>query len=174
MTQFLTTDSLRLRALEPYDVDFLLRCENDSRVWEGTDTVAPYSRTLLEKYIESYDPDIFSAKVLLLIIENTVLGEPVGMVNLYDFDAVNRRVSIGYMVDEPCRNQRVATAALSLAVDYCRDCLGLHQMSAIVAFDNAASRRLLESAGFTVSGRLRSWFARGRSYADAFVYQRLF
>ena len=174
MTQYLTSDSIRLRAIEPYDVDFILRTENDSRVWEGTDTVAPFSRALLNQYVGNYNPDIFAAKVLLLIIEDVRTGERLGMVNFYDFDAVNRRVYVGYMVDEQFRGHGIATGALALAVAYCRDYLGVHQMSAIVAFDNTPSRRLLESSGFTVSGRLKSWFARGRSYADAYIYQRLF
>lgn len=174
MTKYLTSESIRLRAIEPYDIDFILRTENDSRIWEGTDTVAPFSRTLLNQYIENYNPDIFAAKVLLLIIEDINTGNQLGMMNFYDFDSVNRRVWIGYMVDERYRGHGVATDALALAVNYCRDFLGLHQMSAIVAFDNTPSRRLLESSGFKVSGRLKSWFARGRSYADAFIYQRLF
>ena len=50
----------------------------------------------------------------------------------------------------------------------------MHQLAAVVAVDNAPSIALFKSCGFKSTGRLRSWIRRGRTYADALIFQRLF
>ena len=44
--------NILLRAVEPDDLDFLYRCENDTSVWRYGTTTAPYSRFTLKQYIE--------------------------------------------------------------------------------------------------------------------------
>ena len=42
-----------LRALEPEDLDFLFSSENDESFWEISGTQIPYSKYILQKYIEN-------------------------------------------------------------------------------------------------------------------------
>ncbi|MFM2019059.1 MAG: hypothetical protein RL007_2715, partial [Bacteroidota bacterium] len=43
MTQFqmLFGERIRLRALEPYDVDTLYKWENDTTIWKASNTITP-------------------------------------------------------------------------------------------------------------------------------------
>lgn len=172
-TVMLRDGRVLLRALEPEDLDVLYRWENDTRLWNVGAAVAPFSRKQLWDYIETYDGNIFTAGQLRLMIIDESDRRPVGAIDIYDFDAVNRRAFIGIMVDETFRGNGFAAGALSLVERYCRVTLGLHQLAAVVPVDNEPSRRLFSTAGFSVNGRLRSWLRSGESYRDAFFYQKL-
>ena len=66
----LSTERITLRPLEPQDLEFLYRWENDTTLWQYADTVAPLSQHLLRNYIDNYDADIFRASQLRLMIEH--------------------------------------------------------------------------------------------------------
>ncbi|RYD89791.1 MAG: GNAT family N-acetyltransferase, partial [Sphingobacteriales bacterium] len=48
----LTGTTLYLRALEPDDLDFIYRLENDEDIWQVSNTQTPYSRFLIRQYLE--------------------------------------------------------------------------------------------------------------------------
>ena len=54
--------SLNLRSLEPDDINFLLRIENDESLWKYSNTTKPYSREVLQTHIENSKEDFFTAK----------------------------------------------------------------------------------------------------------------
>ncbi|MBD5347146.1 MAG: GNAT family N-acetyltransferase [Bacteroides sp.] len=167
----LTDGTVRLRALEPSDIDIMMEWENDTQSWGAASTSAPYSRRIIEDYVLTYDADIFSARQLRLIIEYD--GKAVGALDLTDFDPVNHRAGIGIIVDPRFRGKGYGKRAIDIAARYCRERIGMHQLWAIVAQDNAASRQLFESAGFVAGGRMRSWISHGSGYTDAYIYQLL-
>ena len=134
--------------------------------------LAPYSRKQLWDYIDSYDGDIYSAKQLRLMIDLPG-GETIGTVDLYDFDAANSRCAVGILIAPPYRRQGYGRAALDALADYCRTRLSLHQLYCIAGADNIASRTLFERAGYTISGRLRSWLRSANTYTDAYIYQKM-
>ena len=55
----MNVDKISLRALEPSDIEVLLKIENDDRYWKYANRTEPYSRNLLQKYIEQQKQDIF-------------------------------------------------------------------------------------------------------------------
>lgn len=162
-----------LRAPEPGDVDAMYRMENDPDVWADGRTRAPVSRQLLWDYCANYNPDLFATGQLRMMVIDKVSDAVAGMIDLYDADALNCRAGIGIVIDSRFRGRGYGSAALALLTRYAAEQLGLHQLWAIAAAANEPSRRLFSSAGFGVSGRLRSWVRVGRSYGDAFMYQRI-
>lgn len=168
----MSESQITLRALEPIDVDTLYRWENDPAVWGVGSTIAPYSRKQLWDYIDTYDGDIFSAKQLRLMIA-LPSGETIGTVDLYDFDPANSRCAVGILIAPEWRRQGYARLALERLADHCRRHLSLHQLYSIAGADNTASRALFESAGYTISGRLRSWLRTANTYTDAYLYQKM-
>lgn len=163
---------ITLRALEPIDVDTLYRWENDPEVWDVGCTLAPYSRKQLWDYIDNYDGDIFSAKQLRLMIA-LPSGETVGTVDLYDFDPANSRCAVGILIAPEYRRKGYALHALGMLAGHCRRHLSLHQLYCIAGADNTPSRALFEAAGYTISGRLRSWLRTSGTYTDAYLYQKM-
>ena len=51
---------VRLRAMEPEDLDFLYAMENDKEVWDVGCTNVPYSRYVLHDYIANASNDIYA------------------------------------------------------------------------------------------------------------------
>lgn len=168
---------IKLRALEPIDVDTLYRWENDPAVWDAGSTLAPYSRKQLWDYIDSYDGDIYSAKQLRLMItvpiSDSDKNETVGTVDLYDFDATNSRCAVGILISPQYRRKGYALAALDAIAQYCKTRLSLHQLYCIAGAANHPSRALFEKAGYGISGRLRSWLRSADTYTDAYIYQKM-
>lgn len=174
MAHYLTDGNIELRAAEPYDLDFIYELENDSSMWdEGDSSTPPLSRRVIADFLTASTGDIYTDRQMRLIIVETESQMPAGCIDLYDFDPANHRAGVGIAVVGSRRRKGIALAALSLLCEYCRLRLGMHQLWAVTAASNMASRALFAAAGFRTCGSLRSWLRRGSSYADALIYQRL-
>ena len=53
---------VRLRAMEPEDLDILYRIENDMSLWDVGNTNVPYSRYALHDYIAHASHDIYAVR----------------------------------------------------------------------------------------------------------------
>lgn len=169
----LENDVIKLRALEAEDLDTLYRWENDTSLWKYGSTIAPFSRKLLWEYINTYDGDIFTAKQLRFMIILKSKAQPVGVIDICDFDPVNRRAAVGIMIDREFQRRGYGRDALNILSRYCHEKLGMHQLYATVSLDNAASLALFRGCDFKTCGRLQSWLRRGDSYLDVYLLQRL-
>ncbi len=167
----LENDKIRLRALEPEDLDWLYRAENDTRVWQAGATLTPFSRYVLREYIEVSHRDIFELKQLRLVVEIRSTAETAGMIDLFDFDPHHRRAGVGVLVGSAYRRGGVATDALGLLADYAFSFLGMHQLYAHVPVDNQASKALFSKCGFTVTGLFADWLAVAGGYQDVWMMQ---
>lgn len=167
-------EKVRLRALEPEDVDLLYAWENDPRVWSVGETLAPLSRAALAEFIENQRLDIFQTRQLRLVICLASDGFPVGLVDLFDFDPVHLRAGVGILIFEPChRGHGFASEALSLLCEYARNILNLHQLWAGVEASNISSYELFSGKGFVKVGVRREWFRRGSEWRDEILLQKI-
>ncbi len=164
---------IALRAPEPGDLDAFYTWENDTDAWDSGSTLAPMSRQQLKDYVMSYSGDIVTERQLRLVAVEIETEKPVGAVDLFGYDPLNNRCGIGIIIDCESRGRGYAVEALQLTADYARRRLGLHQLWCQVAEDNIASRRLFATAGYSVTGRLRSWLRRRNAYLDVFFMQLL-
>src|SRR5690554_4199577 len=154
-------DHIFLRALEPDDLDFLYQLENDPEIWEISGTTAPYSKYVLQKYLDNAHNDIYEAKQLRLCICD--LDEKVvGLIDLFDFDPKNLRTGMGIIVsDEINRNQGMGSEAVALLSDYVFSILGLRQIYVNVLEENKASIHLFTKLGFKEVGVKKDWIYSG-------------
>ena len=60
---------IRLRAVEPDDVEPMYRWENDPAVWHVSGTLAPFSRHQLQRFVDEQQFDIYQTRQMRLIIE---------------------------------------------------------------------------------------------------------
>lgn len=164
---------IKLRALEPGDLDFLYKLENDSQIWEISGTVTPYSKYVLRQYLDNAHRDIYEVKQLRLCVTNEA-GSTLGLIDLFDFDPRNLRAGIGIVIlDKDDRNKGIGTEAISLLTDYAFGTLGLHQVYANVLEDNSASRHLFEKLGFEHTGTKKSWTHVEGGYKDQLLFQKI-
>lgn len=173
MNPYLSNEIVALRAVEPTDVDFLYKWENDAAVWRATATVAPFSKQLLWEYLKNYDADIYKTKELRLMIVERATGDTVGSIDLFNFDAMNSRVEVGVLVAEERQQCGIAGAAVQIAKRYAIEYLGVNQLYATVACDNEASKSLFASQGFQATATLSRWLRCEGEFCDAVVMQYL-
>lgn len=173
MNELLKNDTLTLRPLEPTDLDTLYRWENDSALWVVSDTVAPYSRQALWRYLEEYTGDIYAQRQLRLMITMTDDNTPVGTIDFLNFDPLNNRAELGLFVDSGYRGKGLGRQALELLTLYAREHLGLRQLYVFIALDNETCLNLFESYGYRRVGVVNSWVKRGTQYHDVALLQMI-
>lgn len=168
----LTGKNIKLRALEPEDLDFIYSWENDPKVWEVSHTLAPFSRFVLTQYLESQHLDIYVSKQLRLVVvdKNKV---PIGLIDLFDFEPKHKRVGVGILIDFNFRGKGYAKEALSLLLDYCFDHLDLVQVYANIGLDNKQSLILFKNLGFKKVGVKKNWNKTKSGFEDEILYQKL-
>ena len=168
----LESQKLRLRALEPEDLDILYKWENDTTLWRHGNSLTPYSKFTLRQYInDSREQDIYQSKQLRLMIGEKESNATAGTIDLYDFDVYNLRAGIGILVAEEYRQKKYASDSLEIIKRYAFGFLHLKQLYAYISVDNAISVRLFEKLGFEKSGVLRNWVCVDNAYQDVYVYQ---
>ncbi len=163
-----------LRALEPEDVDILYGWENDTRVWAVSDTLAPFSRETLRKFIENQQYDIYRTRQMRLIVSRVGDVVPVGMIDLFDFDPVHLRAAVGVLICAgEYRRKGYASEALDLLIGYAANVLKLHQLYCDAGADNLPSLALFRSKGFAEAGVKRDWLRCAGGWSDGIILQKI-
>lgn len=168
---YLENDLIRLRAIEPEDLDVLYKWENDSELWRCGSTVAPYSRYALKEYILESRHDIFQSKQLRLMIVWKENNASIGTIDLYDFDPMNLRAGVGILIDSEYRQKGIGGHVLNMISDYAFNFLLVKQIYAHVPKRNLASLKLFTRSGYSHTARLHAWIKTNDGFDDVFVMQ---
>ena len=164
-------------------------------MWADSDTHNPLSRHDLHQYIENTTGDIYRDGQLRLIIEGVtdtsspnsliasspnspitsspnspITSSPniIGCIDLFDFDARNRKAAIGMYIAPEARGKGVGKQAVQLLLDYAFDFLHLRMVYAIISVHNTACSHIYEQMGFCPSSPLANWTLEG----DAILWQK--
>ena len=169
----IANEIVRLRALEPSDLELLYLWENDSEVWRVSETIAPISRDSLAKLISDQVYDIYASRQMRLMID--VDNVSVGCVDLFNFEPLHRRLGLGILIyASENRRKGYASRVIEQVKEYARNTLDLKQIWVNIDEDNPASIALFESCGFTLSARRKEWINRGGKFIDELEYQYIF
>lgn len=161
---------VRLRALEPRDIDMLYDWENRSEFWDVSMVQQPFSKHVLSQYLDNQHIDVFQSGQLRLVIENE--KGPIGTVELFDVDVHHSRAGVGVMiVEKEDRSKGYATEALQLLQNYSFQHLQLHQLYCNIAVDNEGSIALFEKLGYQRIGLKKDWVKVNQVYLDICLYQ---
>ncbi len=167
--------SIKLRALEPDDIDLLYKWENDETIWKVSNTLAPFSKHILRKYIENAHLDIFEAKQLRLMID--MIDEKgnlntIGAIDLFEFDPLNNRAGIGILIGEKSeRRKGYASEALDKLIQYTFNTLHLHQLFCNIGEENTESLELFKKKGFRITGTKADWLKSKDGYRNVHFLQ---
>ncbi len=169
----LCNDKLRLRPLEPEDLDTLYKWENNPDLWIQGNTLAPYSRFALREYIAHAHHDIYELRQLRLLIEQIDDKVVVGIADLFDFEPHNRRAALGLYIDTPYQHAGIGRMALQLMVNYAFSFLQLHQVYVHIQTTNIPCLMLFRKFGFSSVGILREWAQTPDGFKDVEIFQLL-
>lgn len=166
-------EHIYLRALESQDLDFLYQLENDTSVWEVSGTLAPYSKKVLQLYLDNAHRDIYEVKQLRLCICD-MSNNKIGLIDIFDFDPKHLRAGVGIVViSEKNRNKGVGEEALDLVINYTFSTLNLHQLYANIIETNMPSIRLFEKKGFEKVGVKKDWLLTNGEFKNEILYQKI-
>lgn len=171
----LESDGIKLRAVEPSDIDVLYQWENNMEIWQVSNTLAPFSRYALKRYIQNAQLDIYQTKQLRLIIETKGNSPtPVGMIDLFDFDPFNQRAGVGILIANTSDRQKgIATESLKILINYAFNTLGLNQLYCDISSSNTSSLQLFKNCGFSSIGTKKNWLKTGNGWDDVIMFQLL-
>lgn len=166
------SDKIKLRAPEPEDLAILYSWENDPSVWQISNTLTPFSKYTLRRYIEKSHKSIFETGQLRFMIDIAGKGHTIGTIDLFDFDAFHLRAGVGILIAEPEeRRKGYAGMALRGLIDYCFKQLLLHQVYCNITDDNTASISLFTKIGFTRAGCKKDWIKTNDGFKDEIMFQ---
>ncbi len=166
-------EKIYLRALEPTDIEILMKWENNQDIWNISNTIAPFSKFILQEYIKNSHLDIYTTKQYRFVICEKNSLNPVGTIDLFDFDPHNQRVGVGILIDRDFRSKGYATEAISLLSKYCFNVLLVHQIFANIMEDNFESIKIFEKSGFKLIGNKKDWIRTKKGFLNELTYQKI-
>ncbi len=169
----LESSKLILRAVEPEDVDYLFKNENNPTIWELSNTITPFSKNTLSDYANSIH-DIFAQKQFRFMIHLKAENKIIGMIDLFDFDAIHSRVGVGIIItDLNERNKGFAEEAINLVINYAKNTLYLNQLHCSIFSNNTSSINLFSKLGFQyLELNFLQWYRKSENeWNDENLYQ---
>lgn len=160
-----------LRALEPDDLNFLYELENDESLWELSETQIPFSKHILQNYLNNSHQDIYEAKQLRMVI-STYSQEIAGCIDLFDFNPKQKRAGVGIVLLGKHQGKGIGKDVLSAISEFSKLHLNLHQLYAHIIEDNQKSICLFEKSGFIQSGILKDWIFSNGKFKSVFHYYK--
>lgn len=158
---FLEGKTVSLRTIEEEDLTFLKRGVNDPSIWRTIGRPLPANDVQEQEFFENV---VSTDETVTLLITSD--EEPIGTVGFNEMNHEIGSAEIGYWIAPEYHNQGYGSEAVELLVEYGFNERNLHRIEARVFEFNTASKRLLESVGFTEEGVHRdAHFARGQ-YQD--------
>lgn len=167
-------EKIRLRALEPEDLELLYEWENNNAYWMISNTMTPFSKFTLKRYLKHSHKNIYETGQLRLMIELIDEKLTIGTIDLFDFDPFHKRAGIGILIaDEAQRRKGYGSMALKCVIDYCFTTLQMNQLYCNILANNCESMDLFQKLGFERIGVKKEWIKTVDGYLDEHMFQLL-
>jgi len=163
---------ISLRALEPEDLELLYEWENNYKNWVISNTITPFSKYILKRYLEDSHKSIFETGQLRLMIDHEKDKTTIGTIDIFDFDPFHKRAGLGILIaNESYRRKGYAAMALSCIIDYSFKTLQLHQLYCNILENNTESIELFKKHGFVQTGIKKDWIKSTDQFSDEYMFQ---
>jgi diamine N-acetyltransferase len=163
---------IRLRAMEPEDLELLYEWENNDSNWVISNTVSPFSKYTLKRYLENSHKNIYETGQLRLMIDHIADKLTIGTIDIFDFDPFHKRAGLGILIaNEAYRRKGYASMSLNLLIGYCFKTLQLHQLYCNILVSNCESMDLFKKQGFVQTGVKKEWIKTADGYLDEYMFQ---
>jgi RimJ/RimL family protein N-acetyltransferase len=144
----LESDGLRLRPFRETDVDRIVEACRDERTqyWLGQ-LPAPYTVEDAREYVESRLELMASAQAVTWAVADPADDRLLGAIGWFHWTP-EVECEIGYWTHPDSRGRGLMTRALRRLTTHVFDTLHVRRVTAFAAVDNAASRHVIEAAGY--------------------------
>lgn len=165
-------DKISLRALEPEDMELLYEWENNESYWVISNTVSPFSKFTLKRYLENSHKNVYETGQLRLMIDQLPDKITIGTIDIFDFDPFHKRAGVGILIaNEEYRRKGYAAMALTGLIEYCFKTLQLHQLYCNILATNRDSMDLFKKQGFVQVGLKKDWVKTSEGYIGEYLFQ---
>jgi RimJ/RimL family protein N-acetyltransferase len=150
----ITDGAVRLRLPTVEDIDGLMPAFTDPELREAGN-LPDFSRAEMEARLPHLPALVASGRLMPMTALDAATGDVVGGGTLHHLDADRAIVEIGYWVLRHAQRRGIATRIARLLAEHAFG-LGVMRVAAYVNVGNVASERVLERAGYTREGVVRS------------------
>lgn len=169
------SENCYLRALEVEDIDVTYDWENDASLWEFGTTNIPLSRQAIRDYVHSnMGTYLFTKNQIRFMICLKKNDEPIGTIDLFDYQPIHLRASVGIFIQSRHQKQGFAREALECVCKYAAEHLQVHQLYAEVSSLNEKSLQLFKKEGFEECGCKKEWLRKQKIWEDVICFQKIF
>ncbi|CAN1489981.1 RimL Acetyltransferases, including N-acetylases of ribosomal proteins [Candidatus Nanopelagicaceae bacterium] len=147
-----------LRPSAERDIDSIFDACQDPLIPAFTTIPANYTLDHAIDFVRS-DPFSFSERRELRLVIDYGNGDDAqfaGVISLHTINIKNHAAEIGYWMEKSMRGKGIGTIAAKMITDYGFRSLGFRRIDGLADVENAASQKLLTSAGFQKEGILRN------------------
>lgn len=171
----LTTERLRLRAVEPGDAAVFFQLLADPSVVRYLGRAPMRRLEDAEHRVGVYRQTFAEQTGIVWTMVARATGDVVGNILLWKLDRDHFRAELGYILAPALWGRGLVTEAATVVLDHAFGPLGLHSVAAQLDPDNAASRRVLEKLGFVQEAHYREDFFHPveQRFTDTAVYSLL-
>lgn len=160
---------IRLRAPSMEDVDDVLQVFGHPEVMRYWSRPPMRERAEAQALLENIHEGAASGRFLQWAITRVGEDRLIGTVTLYEIDLEQGRAAIGYALGREHWGRGIARSAVSLAIGYAFETLGLRRLEADTDPRNRASIGLLERLGFEREGLLKQRWRVGGEIQDSLL-----
>ena len=158
--------------MEPEDLELLYEWENNASYWVISNTISPFSKFTLKRYLKNSHKNIYETGQLRLMIDQFEEKVTIGTIDIFDFDLFHKRAGIGILIaDEASRRKGYGSMSLKCLTDYCFKTLQLHQLYCNILANNCESMDLFKKQGFVQCGIKKDWIKTSDGYFDEYMFQ---
>jgi len=165
------TDRLLLRQFLSDDAPEVKRMAGDYEVAKGTLSMPhPYEDGAAEEWIAGHGSARKKSEELswaICLRTNSLL---IGAISLMEISSRHNRGELGYWIGQEHWNHGYCSEATTAILDYSFNTLKLHKIFAEHFASNPASGRVMEKAGMSYEGTLRSHVERFGEYQDVLCF----
>ena len=147
-----------LRPSNDSDIVSIFTACQDPLIPAFTTVPANYTLDHAIEFVRS-DPFSFAERRELRFVIDYGNGDDLkfaGAISLHTINIKNHTAEIGYWMEKSMRGKGIGTSAAKMITDYGLRTLGFRRIDGLADVDNAASQKLLLSAGYEKEGILRN------------------
>lgn len=151
---------IALRPLREEDIEPIYLACQDPTISAFTRVPSPYELSMAEDFVResdvAYRNHISASLAIELKNRDYPAGVFAGTIGLHSLQLGDHMAEIGYWMVKDFRGQGICSEALRLLSDFSFSIMGFRRLEALADFDNLASQKVMEAAGFARDGLLKN------------------
>lgn len=163
---------IQIRALEPNDATTLYLWDNNPELWHVSETPGPISLNILQQMCSEGPQALIEHGQQRWMI--TANGEPIGTVELFDYQPKHQRAGVGILIGTAeNRGRGYGLLAMEKLLQLGEEVFGIKNFWATVGINNVASIQLFQHSGFQQIGLWKKWYWQQNQWEDAAMFQKV-